>query len=81
MSKKELDRLQAWRLGIIRHALEVTKNVAKTCRYYGISRAAFYRWYERYQQEGESGLRDKSRRPHNSPRATKMEIVAKIIYL
>jgi len=81
MSKKELDRLQSWRLGIIRHALEVTKNVAKTCRYYGISRTAFYHWYERYQQEGEPGLRDKSRRPHTSPRATKAEIVGKIVYL
>lgn len=81
MSKRELDRLQAWRLGIIRHALEVTKNVAKTCRYYGISRSTFYKWLERYQEEGEGGLRDRSRRPLHSPKATKMEIVAKIIYL
>ncbi len=81
MLEKEIDRLQMWRLGIIRHAQEVTKNVAKTCRYYGISRSAFYKWLEKYQAEGEEGLRDKSRRPHNSPKATKMEVVAKIIYL
>ena len=81
MSEKEIVRLQHWRLGIIRHALEVTKNVAKTCRYYGISRAAFYRWYERYQKDGEAGLRDKSRRPFRSPRATQPEIIAKIVYL
>ncbi len=81
MSEKEIVRLQQWRLGIIRHALEVTKNVAKTCRYYGISRAAFYRWYERYQKEGKTGLRDKSRRPFHSPRATQPEIIAKIVYL
>lgn len=81
MSKKELDRLQQWRLGIIHHAQEVTHNVAKTCRYYGISRSAFYKWLERYEKEGIEGLKDKSRRPHNSPRATKMEVVAKIIYL
>lgn len=81
MSEKEIVRLQQWRLGIIRHALEVTKNIAKTCRYYGISRACFYRWYERYQKEGEVGLRDKSRRPFHSPRATQPEIIAKIVYL
>lgn len=81
MSEKEIVRLQQWRLGIIRHALEVTKNVAKTCRHYGISRAGFYRWYERYQKDGEVGLRDKSRRPFRSPRATQPEIIAKIVYL
>lgn len=81
MSEKEIIRLQQWRLGIIRHALEVTKNVAKTCRYYGISRSIFYRWYERYQKEGENGLRDKSRRPFHCPRATQAEIIAKIVYL
>jgi len=34
---------QRWRLAIVRHAEEVTHNIAKTCRYYGISRTAFYR--------------------------------------
>lgn len=81
MSEKEINRLQHWRLGIIRHAEEISYNVAKTCRYYGISRACYYRWYERYQKEGEQGLRDRSRRPHNSPRATQTEVVAKIVYL
>lgn len=81
MSEKEIIRLQQWRLGIIRHALEITGNIAKTCRYYGISRAGFYRWYERYQKEGEEGLKDKSRRPIHSPRTTNIEIIAKIIYL
>jgi len=81
MSEREILRNQKWRLGIICHAKEVTNNVAKTCRYYGISRQVFYRWYERYEKEGPEGLRDRSRRPLNSPRATKIEIVAKIVYL
>jgi transposase InsO family protein len=68
-------------LGIIRHVEEVTHNVAKTCRYFGISRTAFYRWYKRYQRYGEEGLKDHSRRPLHSPRATRSEIVAKIAYL
>jgi hypothetical protein len=52
MSNKEILRLQAWRLGIIRHVEEVTGNIAKTCRYYGISRKAYYRWLKRYEKYG-----------------------------
>ena len=81
MSEKEIIRRQRWRLGIIRHAEEVTKNIAKTCRYFGISRATYYHWQSKYEKEGIDGLRDKSRRPLHSPRETKTEIVAKIIYL
>lgn len=62
---------------MIRHALEVSRNVAKTCRYYGIGRTAYYEWYNKYQKEGEEGLKDKSRRPL----ATSSEVVAKIVYL
>lgn len=78
MSQKELQRLQQWRLGVLRHYEEVTHNVAKTCRHYGISRTAFYRWRDRYEQLGLDGLRDRSRRPLRSPRATPAEVLAKI---
>jgi len=81
MLKNEILRNQKWRLGIIRHAEEVTHNIAKTSRYFGISRTAFYRWYERYRKYGEEGLKDRSRRPIHSPNATMPEIIAKIIYL
>ena len=37
MTDKELGRNAARRLAIIRHAQEVTGNVALTCRYYGIA--------------------------------------------
>jgi len=40
-----LDRDGKRRLAIIRHVEEVTGNVAMTCRYYGISRQAYYTWY------------------------------------
>ena len=81
MSEKEILRNQARRLGVIRPFEEVTRNISKTCRYFGISRGVFYRWRSRYQEYGDQGLRDRSRRPLNSPRATRAEIVAKIIYL
>ena len=81
MSNKEILRLQAWRLGIIRHVEEVMGNVAKTCRYYGVSRTAYYRWLKRYEKYGEEGLRDRSKKPHYSPKTTKLEVVEKTIYL
>lgn len=81
MSEKEITRLQKWRLGVLLHVEEVTHNATRTCRYYGIGRTAYYEWLKRYQEEGEEGLRDKSRRPHHSPMATQAEIVAKIVYL
>ena len=66
MSEPQLPREVRRRLAIIRHAEEVTGNVAMTCRYYGISRqtttlAAPLR------EQGVDGLRDRSRRPHASP--------------
>ena len=81
MTEQQLAKNAAHRLAVIRHAQEVTGNVAKTCRYYGISRTVYYRWFRRYEAEGIDGLRDRSKRPHVSPRATQVEVVGKIIYL
>ena len=81
MTERERDRNAARRLAIIRHAQEVTGNVAKTCRCYGITRQAYYKWLRRYEEHGLDGLRDRSRRPHVSPNATKDEVVGKIVHL
>jgi transposase-like protein len=59
VNERQLDKNAARRLAIIRHAREVTGNVALTCRYYGISRQVFYVWYRRYEAEGLAGLRDR----------------------
>ena len=81
MTEKELARGAAHRLAIIRHAQEVTGNVSLTCRYYGITRQAYYKWLRRYEEQGLEGLRDRSRRPHVIPHETKPEVVDKIVYL
>jgi putative transposase len=36
------------------------------CKQYGISRKTGYKWYQRYQEEGEKGLMDLSKARHNS---------------
>jgi transposase len=81
VSEQELARRAKRRLAIIEHAEEETGNVAMTCRYFGISRHTYYYWYRRYQELGLEGLKDRSTRPHHSPRATHSEIVGKILYL
>lgn len=59
----------------------MTGNVSKTCRYYGITRQAYYKWLRRYEAGGVAALRDGSSRPHTSPNATQAEVVGKIVYL
>lgn len=51
-----------------------------TCRYFGISRQAYYQMYCRYQADGVEGLRTRPKKPHSSPDATHPEVVGKIIY-
>ena len=46
---------------------------------YGISRKTGYKWLERYEAAGADGLRDHSRRPHQSPHATDPDLVARLI--
>ena len=81
MTEREQARTVAKRLAVIRHAQEVTGNVAKTCRYYGITRQSYYTWLRRFQEQGLEGLRERSRGPHTSPNATRSEVVGKIVYL
>ena len=63
MSEREQQRKIKQRLATLRHAAEVTGNVAQTCRYFGISRPTFYKWLRQYEEFGEEGLRDRSSRP------------------
>ncbi len=40
MTKTEQTRVKTWRLKVLQHAAERSRNVARTCRYFGISRQA-----------------------------------------
>jgi transposase len=81
MTERDLERRAERRLAVLRHVEEVSFNVAATCRYYGISRQCYYGWLRRYQADGLDGLKDRSSRPHNSPRATQAEVMEKIVWL
>jgi len=67
VTERERDKNAARRLAILRHAGEVTGNVALTCRYYGITRQVFCQWRRRYQAGGPDALRDRPKRPRSCP--------------
>jgi hypothetical protein len=70
MNSQTYERQIRHRLTVLRHAEEISFNVASTCRHYGISRPTFYKWERRFKAEGPEGLRERSRAPKNSPNAT-----------
>lgn len=53
--------------------------MTELCDQYAISRKTGYKWVERFEIDGRAGLRDQSRRPHHSPRATDPEVVARLL--
>ncbi|MFF5523151.1 helix-turn-helix domain-containing protein [Streptomyces coeruleorubidus] len=81
MAERELARRARRRLAVLRHAEEVSGNIAAACRYYGISRQCFYTWRRRYEAEGLDGLKDRSSTLHHAPRATTADVVEKILWL
>ena len=54
-------------LVVLRHTEECTRSVSATCRDYGISQPRFYKWLNRFEEQGEEGLRDRSSAPLHSP--------------
>lgn len=56
-------------------------NVQALCSAYGISRKTGYKWIQRYAEEGEDGLQDRSRRPQFSPNRTSAELEAQVVQL
>jgi len=49
-------------------------NMAELCRFYGVTRAAGYKWVGRYEAGGVEALRDLSRAPHEHPNAVSQEV-------
>lgn len=51
-------------------ALEKKVAFADLCNVFKISRVCGYKWLKRYQEMGQEGLKEQSRRPHSSPYKT-----------
>ncbi len=68
------------KLRILDHAAK-SGDVSKTCRYFGIGRASFYRWRHAYAKHGEIGLTNKRSVPHNHPNKTPDAVAKKVLHL
>lgn len=55
--------------------------MSELCRRFGVSRKTGYKWLSRWQQEGEAGLQDRSRRPLRSPRKSSDEVERAVVEL
>jgi putative transposase len=66
----ELSREARKRLAWFDYYFSHGKPVALTCRHFGISRQAFYRWKRRYDPRDLSTLEDRSHRPHRRRQPT-----------
>ena len=75
-----VDRDIQRKLRALRHAEQIG-DVSKTCRYFGIGRASFYRWRAAFQRQGEAGLVKRKPVPRNPANRTPPEIVEKVLHL
>jgi hypothetical protein len=68
------DRLK---LAIIEFADQL--GVTKACQEFNVPRASFYRWKQKYEKAGRSGLYRERRIAYHHPRGTPAEVVEKIL--
>ncbi|MHA3977058.1 IS481 family transposase [Halovulum sp. GXIMD14794] len=68
------------KLRILDHAVRAG-NVSKTCRYFGVGPASFYRWRDAYERDGEAGLVSKRSVPNNHPNKTPAGVAEKVLHL
>jgi transposase len=57
------------------------QNMSELCQIYNISRKTGYKWIDRFQESGLSGLEELDRRPQNCPQATPDRMVKEILEL
>ena len=63
---------------MVRRVLEQAKPVKDTAAALSVSERTVFKWLRRYRQEGESGLVDRSSRPHRCPHQTTPRTVRRI---
>ena len=78
MPWKETSKLEQ-RRELIKRYLDGEEGVAELSRQYGISRQTVYHWLERWEQNGEAGLEERSRAPRRQARAIDEQVAAQIV--
>jgi len=69
------------RIKFIAEVLKGEKTIKDLCLLFGISRKTGYKWIERYETSGPTGVEDLSRRPRSCAHETPEEIVNQILEL
>jgi len=78
-SDRERAQRAAARLRVLQHFEQVSRNISRTCRFFGISRTLVYEWRRRYQREGLEGLKPRRPGPRVSPFRTAPHIEALVL--
>jgi putative transposase len=66
---------------LILKVLAKEETVVELAKQFSVSRKTIYKWVERYQRLGLSGLVDKSRRPRTSPTKTTADLALEVVQL
>lgn len=80
MPWKEIS-LMSSRLEFVLLARAPGANIQALCRSFEVSRKTAYKWLARFEQEGEVGLQDRSRRPHLSSTRSSATVEAQVLRL
>src|SRR5215212_4011632 len=73
--------IMSQRLEFVTLATAENANLRHLCRCFGISPNTAYKWLDRFQADGMSGLENHSRRPHHSPVRTPKDMEETVIKL
>ena len=66
---------------LVSRVIEDRRPVAHVAKELGVSRQCAHRWVARFRAEGDSGLLDRSSRPHRCPRRTPVEVEQQVLQL
>src|SRR5262249_24324184 len=79
MAWDEVKQTMSFREEILSLGAQPGTNIRELCRRFRVSAKTYYKWLKRSKNEGEVGLRNRSRRPHQSPRRTDIVVEDRIV--
>jgi transposase InsO family protein len=75
----EVKQTMSFREEILSLSHQPGTNIRELCRRFKVSAKTFYKWLKRSKAEGQLGLKNRSRRPHRSPKRTETEVETRIL--
>lgn len=77
----EIKTVMEQRLELVRLAMQPGANISCLSRRFAVSRKICYKWIKRYNEHGNGGLKDQSKRPYSSFNQTPKGVEEKIVSL